>query len=57
MYAEDTLRARGIIRPQVKLTPSINFNELRRQKQAEKMKKQNSEIKDDKPILKDIENN
>lgn len=38
LYAEDTLRARGIIRPGVQLTPSINYNVLRRQKQAQKMK-------------------
>jgi hypothetical protein len=34
VHAEDTLRARGIIRPHIKLTPSINFNELRRKKSA-----------------------
>ncbi len=45
VYAEDTLRARGIIRPGVKITPSINFNELRRKKAvreaSEKEKKEN----------------
>ncbi len=32
IYAEDTLRARGIIRPHVKLIASVNFNKLRRLK-------------------------
>jgi len=39
LYAEDTLRARGIIREGVKLTESINFNKLRRQKAEMKRKK------------------
>lgn len=34
VYAEDTLRARGIIRPQIRLSPSINYNKLRKAKQA-----------------------
>lgn len=33
-YAEDTLRARGVIRPHVKLIPSINYNKERREKAA-----------------------
>lgn len=43
VYAEDTLRARGIIREGVKITPSINFNELRKQKAAAKAKKKKLE--------------
>lgn len=38
--AEDTLRARGIIAEDVRLTPSINFNKLRREK--EKKRRQDS---------------
>lgn len=34
LYAEDTLRARGVIRPQARLAPSINYNKLRKAKQA-----------------------
>lgn len=37
-YAEDTLRARGVIRPHVKLIESVNFNKLRRQKEAAKQR-------------------
>ncbi len=32
LYAEDTLRARGVIRPGVKLIATVNYNELRRKK-------------------------
>ena len=41
IYAEDTLRARGVIRDGVKLIPSVNFNQLRREKAArqEKLKR------------------
>lgn len=39
-YAEDTLRARGIIAKNVTLTPSIDFNKLRREKKLAKIKKQ-----------------
>ncbi len=49
-YAEDTLRARGIIKPHVKLIKSVNFNEQRRKKElaearakAEKEKKKKEE--------------
>ena len=38
LYAEDTLRARGVIRDNVQLTPSVNFNELRKQKAKAKQK-------------------
>lgn len=34
IYAEDTLRARGVIREGIKLTPSVNFNKLKREKKA-----------------------
>lgn len=37
--AEDTLRARGIIRPHVKLTPSVDFNKKKRIKAAREHKK------------------
>lgn len=40
IYAEDTLRARGVIRPHVKLVVTRNFNEeRRRKKRLEDMKK------------------
>ncbi len=38
IYAEDTLRARGIIREGVKLIESVNFNEKRRKEKARKAK-------------------
>jgi hypothetical protein len=40
LYAEDTLRARGIIRPQVVLHESVNFNKLRRIQKAQKAKEE-----------------
>lgn len=41
MVAEDTLKARGWVREHVTLTPSVNFNKIRRQKRlAEKKKKE-----------------
>lgn len=47
VYAEDTLRARGIIREGVTLTPSVNFNKIRRDKaeraRREKMLKEEQE--------------
>lgn len=43
--AEDTLRARGVIRPNVVLTKTKNFNVLRRKREAEK--KRNAESKAD----------
>ena len=39
IHAEDTLRARGIIRPEVKLTKSIDFNKLKREKAAREARK------------------
>lgn len=39
IVAEDTLRARGHIREGVVLTESVDFNEVRRKKQADKQKK------------------
>ncbi len=47
VYAEDTLRARGIIREGVKLIESVNFNEKRRKEKArkEKLKKLEEEKK------------
>ncbi|GAB1370015.1 hypothetical protein MASR1M45_00730 [Candidatus Kapaibacterium sp.] len=38
IFAEDTLRARGVIREGVKLIASVDFNKLRRQKAARKAK-------------------
>ena len=38
--AEDSLRKLGIIRQGVAITPSVNFNKLRRQKEAEERRKQ-----------------
>jgi hypothetical protein len=39
IYAEDTLRARGVIRPNIQLAPSVDFNKLRAQKEAAKARK------------------
>lgn len=39
LYAEDTLRARGVIRQGTRITESINFNVLRKKKEEEKRKK------------------
>ncbi|MFA7627504.1 MAG: L,D-transpeptidase [Candidatus Kapaibacterium sp.] len=38
LHAEDTLRTRGIIRDGVTITVSVDFNELRRKKEAKKLK-------------------
>jgi hypothetical protein len=38
IYAEDTLRARGIIRPGVKLIPTVNFNKIRRERSLREAK-------------------
>lgn len=38
VHAEDTLRARGIIRDSVKITVSVNYNKLKRQKAKAKRK-------------------
>jgi len=48
VYAEDTLRARGVIRDGVKLIPSVNFNQLRREKAAREAK-----LKREKELLQD----
>ncbi|MCX7737314.1 MAG: L,D-transpeptidase [Candidatus Kapabacteria bacterium] len=49
IYAEDTLRARGVIREGVKLIPSVNFNQLRREKAAKEAKlKRERELLQDK---------
>lgn len=39
IHAEDTLRARGWLRPGVKLTSSVNFNAIRKRKRAAEEKK------------------
>jgi len=38
LYAEDTLRARGVIREGVEITVSVDFNKLRRLKKARRAK-------------------
>ena len=43
IYAEDTLRARGWIRPQVVIRESVDFNKLRKQKEKEKAKKKKNQ--------------
>lgn len=45
LYAEDSLRARGVIRENVRLIPSIDFNKLRKQKALEKQKKEEDKLK------------
>lgn len=45
VYAEDTLRARGIIRESITLTPSIDFNKQRRLKKAAEAKRKLEEEK------------
>jgi hypothetical protein len=43
-YGEDTLRARGIIREGVEIIPSVNFNLVRKQKEAEKKRKNKEQL-------------
>lgn len=45
VWAEDTLRARGMIRPNVELMESINYNKLRRIKTAAKLAAARAKIK------------
>ncbi len=45
LYAEDTLRARGVIRADVTLTKSVDFNKLRRHKEAKKLKEAEEKAK------------
>ncbi len=45
VYAEDTLRARGVIRQNVTLTQSVDFNKIRRNKEARKRKEQEEKAK------------
>lgn len=40
VYAEDTLRKRGVIRKNVTITPSVNFNKLKKEKAIAKKKKE-----------------
>lgn len=58
-YAEDTLRARGIIQENIRITPSVNFNKIRRlkakKKVAEEAKKKLLEVQDNSQP--EIENN
>ena len=51
LYAEDTLRARGIIRPDVRLIETQNFNKLRREKEALEAKKKEEEEKKRKEMI------
>ncbi|MCO5250383.1 MAG: L,D-transpeptidase [Candidatus Kapabacteria bacterium] len=46
IVAEDTLRARGHIREGVKLTESVDFNEVRRKKKAAKLKSEAEKAKE-----------
>lgn len=52
IYGEDTLRKRGVIRPGVVLTQSVNFNTRRRIELLEKQKKDNNAVKE----LQELEN-
>ncbi len=45
IYGEDTLRARGVIRPGVVLTQTVNFNHRRRMELQAKQKKELDDIK------------
>ncbi|MEI6089077.1 MAG: L,D-transpeptidase [bacterium] len=45
IHGEDTLRARGVIRPGVVLTPTVNFNHRRRDELQAKQKKELEDIK------------
>jgi hypothetical protein len=56
LYAEDTLRARGWVRENVKLTESVNFNKLRRQKKlAEARKKAAGDSSNKKNVIKNTD--
>lgn len=55
-YAEDTLRARGIIRPHVRLIETVDFNKLRREKAAKKAKakaEKEKKVSTDDQLIKD----
>jgi lipoprotein-anchoring transpeptidase ErfK/SrfK len=57
LYAEDTLRARGIIKPDVKLIETVDFNKLRREKkkrEEEKLAREKEEA--EKANIEGIEN-
>lgn len=45
-YGEDTLRARGVIRKDVEITYTVNFNEKRRQDKAKKAKDEKKKEKE-----------
>lgn len=51
LFAEDTLRARGIIRPNVRLIETKNFNQIRREKAAKEAKKLEEERKKQAEIM------
>ena len=46
VYAEDTLRARGVIRPGVKLIVSVDYNKLRRQKELKEIKAREAKVRE-----------
>ncbi len=50
LSAEDTLRARGVIRDGIRLSESINYNKLRRQKAAAERAKQQKASTDNNPL-------
>ncbi len=54
-YAEDTLRARGVIREGVRLIHTINFNKLRREKAAREAKKKAEEERNRKEMLEKLQ--
>lgn len=45
IHAEDSLRARGYLRPNITLRESVNYNTIRKQRRAEAEKKKQEEIK------------
>lgn len=58
LSAEDTLRARGIIRDKIHLTASVNFNKKRREKKAKALKdslKSSSDIENIRKKLEELE--
>lgn len=52
IHAEDTLRARGWVRDNVKLTESVNFNKLRREKKLAELRKKEKEDSLNKNVIK-----
>ncbi|MCL5991160.1 MAG: L,D-transpeptidase [Bacteroidetes bacterium] len=46
VHAEDTLRARGVIRPGVKLIVTVDYNKLRRQKELKEIRAREAKFKE-----------